>query len=256
MIGVIYKFQRFNKLNGSLFYGFEYAKLLNVPLYIVDITDSDLLLVKRIFSNKYNCDIDNLIPIKIIELFKLNLDKTLILDIKTFYTCKEFLTNDIHVFSNDSHEMFRYKNNRTVTYYGSYYYQNFDVFNYIKLNFSIFNEIDSSENCVFISGPFLNDEYIYSDPTKPTIMKKHDRGEGNLFELIDSVHYIHSQLDTNNRIIPEALYYNKKVTIEDNIPHIKDSVTFRYDDIIANGLDNYNLTNEDEMIKACLKSNN
>ena len=256
MIGVVYKFQPSHKLNGSLFYSFEHAAFLKSKLYLVDISDRDLKMVIDILSAKYSVPVDNLVPLRVTDLYFLKLDKTLVLDIRSFYHCKEFLTNEIHVNSNESHEMYRYKDNRTVTYYGSYDYQDFDIFNYSKINFSIFKELEKSGDSVFVSGMFIRDGYQYSDPNKTVITKSHDRGFGNLFELIDTVHYIHGELDTNNRIIPEALYYNKKVTIEDNIPHIVDSTSLRYKDIIANGLGNYTLSNNDEIIKACLKLNN
>lgn len=254
MIGVVYKFQPHNKLNGSLFYCFEYAAFLDANLYLVGISKTDLKLVVDVLSAKYSVPIDNLVPITITRLHALNLFKTLVLDIKSFYGCKEFLTNDIHVFSNEPHEMFRYKNNRTVTYYGSYEYQKYDVFNYLKLNFDIFKEVGTSGDGVFISGPDPKTKYDF--PNKQIITKKHDRGCGNLFELVDSIHYVHSQLDTNNRIIPEAFHYGKTVTIEECCPKVKDSVALRYADILNNGLHNYTLTYEDRMIQACLRSNN
>jgi hypothetical protein len=131
------------------------------------------------------------------------------------------------------------------------------VFDYLKLNFSIFKNIEKRGNGVFISGPCVSGrDYTQEYSDKEVITKKHDRGIGNLFELIDTVHYVHTGLDTNNRIIPEAFFYGKDVIIEDDAPNIVDSVTLRYSDITTNGLDNYTLTNNDEMIKACLKSNN
>lgn len=255
MIGVVYKFQPYNKLNGSLFYCFEYATFLRANLYLVDINEKDLALVKDILLSKYSAPVENIVSVSSTQLYFLKLDATLILDVKTFYRCKEFLTGDIHVFSNEPHDMFRYKNGRNVTYYGSYDYQNYDVFNYLKLNFNIFDTLKKQGNGVFISGAHIPDGYQYPDPNRRVIVKKHDQGFGNLFEMVDTVHYIHSGMDTNNRIIPEAFYYNKTVTIEDNAPHVIDSATLRYNDIIKNGLGNYTLTNEDEMVKACLKYN-
>ena len=256
MIGVVYKFQPHNKLNGSLFYCFEYAAFLDAPLYLVGVSDKDLQLVRKVFEAKYVIKPDNLVPIPVTSLHALGLKKTLFLDIKSFYGCKEFLTNDIHVFSNEPHEMFRYQNERTVTYYGSYDYQNYDVFSYIKLNFGIFRVPQVSGNAVFVSGPYIRPDFQYPIPNKPVLLKAHDSGFGNLFELIDTVHYIHTGMDTNNRIIPEAAYFNKHITIEDLAPEIVDSVTLRYDDIMANGLENYILTNEDKMVRACQEYNN
>lgn len=242
MIGVVYKWQVHNKLNGSLFYAFEYASYLNCPLYIIDISDKDIVLVNSIFDAKYNIDPD-ITPISLIDLYKLNLDKTLLVDIRSFYETKEFLSNDIHVFANEPHNMFRYKNDRTVTYYGSYTYQNYDVFNYLKLNFNIFKEYKEGEG-TFISGPHIPDDL------KDDMYKQHDQGCGDLFNKIDAIKYVHTTIDTNNRIIPEAFFHNKKIIIDDRSPELIDSITLRYNDILEHGLGNYTLSGEDELVKA------
>jgi hypothetical protein len=251
-IGVVYKWQIHNKINGSLFYAFEYAVYLKTELYIVGITKEDLNLVNNIFRAKYSISPVNIKSINVTNLYSLDLQKTLLVDIKSFYNVKEFLTGDVHVFSDVSHPMFRYKNERSVTYYGSYDYQNYDVFNYLKLNFSIFKDIIKSEDKTFVSGvyPFLGfSKYRNKDNI---IMKEHYVGRGDLFELISSVVYVHSSRDTNNRIIPEAFYYSKKIKIIEELENIIDSVTLRYNDIKTNGLSNYTLSRDDMMIQGML----
>lgn len=260
--GVVYKFKPHNKINGTLFYCFEYFKFLrkfvDAKFYIVGITEQDLNLVTGILSDKYNTTVDNLIPVTLTELYKIKLDRTLILDINTFYDCKEFLTNEIHCFSNDTHDMFRYKNDRTVTYYGLYPYQRYDVECVLKLNFEIFRPLQQQGHGVFISA--LDQKYVRirmaqwkEQFNKPITVKKSHGGVGNLFDYIDSVHYVHTERDTNNRIIPEAFFYNKTVTLEEpyNLP--VDSIRLRYNDIVANGLGNYTLTDTDPMVQACLR---
>lgn len=261
--GIVYKFKQHNKLNGTLFYCFEYFKFLrkfvDAKFYIVDIEPRDLQLVLDIFSHKYNTSIDNIIPIKLLDLYSLKLDKTLVLDVDTFYNVKEFLTNDIHVFSNDTHEMFRYKNDRRVTYYGVYEYQRFDVKCILKLNFEIFKKLSNNSLGVFVSS--LNPEYIRDNISrwqkqfapKPIILKRQHEGFGDLFERIDHVHYVHVVQDTNNRIIPEAFYYGKTVTIEEPLYQGLDSIMLRYNDIQQNGLGNYTITETDAMVQACLE---
>lgn len=261
--GVVYKFKPHNKLNGTLFYCFEYFKFLrkyqDVKFYIVDISDSDLALVRDILVKKYNTAFDNVVPVKLIQLYSLNLDRTLILDVDTFYNVKEFLTNEVHCFSNDTHPMFRYKNHRTVTYYGSYDYQRYDTFCYLKLNFEIFPSLESTGYGVFISA--LDQKYIRLNISRweqefaprSVILKKSHSGHGNLFDMIDCVHYVHTQQDTNNRIIPEAFYYGKTVTIEEPLYTGIDSIRLRYNDIVSNGLANYTLSDSDAMVQACLR---
>lgn len=259
--GVVYKFKLGNKINGSLFYCFEYFKFLrnfvDAKFYIVGIEAADLTLITDILSSKYNTTVDNIVPVTPVELYKTDLDKTLVLDIDTFTYCREFLTNQVHCFSNVGHPMLRYKNDRTVTYYGSYDYQNYDIFCYLKLNFSIFRELSGNGNGVFVSA--LDQTYIQNHVAKyeaqfqrPIILKKNYKGVGNLFDMIDAVHYVHTSQDTNNRIIPEAFYYGKDVTIDEVYQEL-DSIRLRYNDITANGLGNYTLTDSDVMIQAMLK---
>ena len=260
--GVVYKFKPHNKINGTLFYCFEYFKFLrkyiDVKFYVVGINEKDLKLVTDILTTKYNTLVDNIIPITLTELYKIQLDRTLILDVNTFYDCKEFLSNEIHCFSNDTHEMFRYKNDRTVTYYGLYPYQRYDVECILKLNFELFPPLEQQGDSVFISA--LDQKYIRVHINRwkeqfdcPLIVKKSHSGVGNLFEHISAVHYVHTERDTNNRIIPEAFFYGKTVTLEEPYNLAPDSIRFRYDDIVANGLSNYTLTENCPMVQACLK---
>jgi hypothetical protein len=236
---IIYKWQPHNKLNGSLFYCFEYAHFLNTKLYIVNINDDDLSLITKIFEEKYTASPDIIVPITRINFFRLKLTKAVFLDIKSWYGLKEFVTGDIHVFANEPHEMAS-----GATYYGSYEYQDYDVFNYLKINFNIFKPLNSGGTGTFVSGPFIPSEY------KGDMYKKHDSGVGNIFELVDTLTYVHTSIDTNNRIIPEAFYYNKKIIIDDRVPTLIDSITLRYNDIMENGLGNYTLTEEDAIVKA------
>jgi hypothetical protein len=259
-IGVVYKFKPQNKINGTLFYCFEYFKFLqkyvDLDFYIVGISASDLEQVIELLNTKYDTDTEHIVPLRLIELYSLNLDRTLILDVNTFYDCKEFLTNEIHCFSNEPHSMFRYSNDRTVTYYGSYTYQNYDVFNYLKLNFEIFKPCASKPG-VFVSCldlKYIGSEYerLQRQFDRPIILKKQHTGIGDLFDQIDAVHYIHVVRDTNNRIIPEAFFHGKQVTIEEVYTEL-DSIQLRYNDIVSNGLGNYTLADTDEMIKAIIR---
>lgn len=261
--GVIYKFKTHKKLNGTLFYCYEYCQFLrnwvDAKLYLVGISPDDLRLVETLFAQKYNHPINNIVPVeRVTDVYKLKLDKTVILDVDTFYGFKEFLTNDIFCYSNDTHPMFRYANDRRVTYFGSYDYQPRDVFSYLKLGMSMFKTCGSQRG-VFISS--MNSDYIAKNMNSwrrsfdcPIILKKPQDGVGNLFDYIDSVHYVHTSRDKNNRIIPEAFFHNKQVTIERPYPLDTDSVQLRFDDITSNGLANYMLDETDQLITSCLKS--
>jgi hypothetical protein len=260
--GVVYKFKPHNKINGTLFYCFEYFKFLqkyvDLKFYIVGITASDLKLVHDILQQKYKVSTDDIVPIKLIQLYNLQLDRTLVLDINTFYDCKEFLTNQIHCFSNEPHALFRYSNDRTVTYYGSYPYQNYDSFCYLKLNFEIFPPLSKQGHGVFVScldPKYIRYEYerLKKQFNRPIILKKQHTGIGDLFDQIDAVHYIHVVRDTNNRIIPEGFFYGKEVTVEEPHALAIDSIQLRFNDIKENGLGNYTLTKDDLMVQAMLE---
>lgn len=261
-LGVVYKLKPSKKINGSLFYCFEYyqflKKYLDIKFYLVDTNSKDLELIKKILFSKYKLNVDDIITVSTIQLYKLKLDRTLIFDIKTFEDCKEFLTNEIHCFSNESNNLFRYKNDKKVIYYGIYPYQSYDVECMLKLNFEIFPPLENQGYGVFISA--ASQDYLVSNFVrwkekfkKPIIIKRNNEGVGNIFELIDSVHYAHTHLDRNNRIIPEAFFYKKDISIEEPFNLKPDSSNFRYSDILENGLKSYTLTEECPIIQAFLK---
>ena len=111
----------------------------------------------------------------------------------------------------------------------------------------------TQQKLLFIALMVLISVIVYQI-RNPIIIKKSHSGQGNMFENIDGVHYVHTQRDTNNRIIPEAFFYGKTVTIEDLHPEI-DSIKLRYEDILANGLKNYTLTEDDIIIQAMIGNN-
>jgi hypothetical protein len=236
--------------------------MIKIDFIIVAIKEKDLNLIKKIFKEKYDPVfwplINEISSRPITSIFKENYDKTLILDVKTFYKTKEFLTNQVYCFSNESHKKFRYDNSRKVTYFGSYDYQNFDEFCLLKLNFDAFSNYESLSHKIFISSPdqqLIKDnipEYRSRFPGKEIILKKSSIGKGNIFEEIDTILYVHTGLDTNNRIIPEAHYYEIKVLIDDLAKDVTDSVTMRNNDIIRNGIIKYKITKDDIMISRML----
>lgn len=262
-LAVVYKFKNHNKLNGTLFYCYEYYRKLResypcTKFVIIGIEPDNIKLIENIFKEKYN----NFYPMDIlpfesvISLWKQKFDRTLILDIDTFYQCKEFCTNEVHVFSNDTHEMYRYPDDRQVTYYGVYPYQRFDKECMLKLNFDIMKPAQNNPgvfvSCLDMTHLKNNINRYEREFQRPIILKKSHEGSGSIFDEINQVHYVHVQRDTNNRIIPEAFFHNKEVTIEE-IWDEDDSIMRRYNDIINNGLDNYTLSDSDLMIKACLR---
>lgn len=257
---VIYYFKNHKKINGTLFYCFEYficssSQSENVFFYLYNISDEELVKIKKIFSNRYNFKNDLLEKVininSISELYRLNLAKSLILDIHTFEKIAPFLRADIVCYSDVSHEMTR-SPNKKITYYGFYDYQNFDFKVSLKINFGIFKPLTKTENTkVFISASNL-DNIPQALPMHlnhlERLVKAHNLHIENLFELFDSFYYFHNGLDTNNRLIPECFFYKKIVHVDFN-GVFNDSVYLRYVDIQTNGLSGYRLTSDDPMIQ-------
>ncbi len=257
---VIYYWQPFNKINGTLFYCIEYyleiMEASDVSFYIVDISGKDLKLVYDLFEDKYKKEYFDKIQIKTItrtKICSLNLDKTLILDIKTLERVKYFLTGDVISFQNDTYDLFRYKNDRTIRFYGSYSYQNRDYDSYLKLGLR-FQKSCLKGQYTFVSGVNL-DTYELDIKIQDSLAKQQGKFYPNLFDMIHSVAYYHTKRDTNNRIVVEAHYHDKKI-IELNSATIKDSFHSRNKDCNNGMINKYILSNSDLMIIDMLKEDN
>lgn len=262
---IIYNFINNKKVNGTLFYCFEYFiesnNHKNTDFLIYDISKEDLLYIKQIFLDKYTFDITLLNRIKIIEkrthlITKFTkYTKTLFLDVRSFNTLHQFIKNKDNTILcfNNTKNPHKYSSKRnSFIFYGSYDYQTYDKYCLLKLNFNIFKKLDVVEgykDTAFLSIPFLpTDNKIqyqkYIDKMNITeqnvLTKNNNIHNKNLFNTFYAFYYFHIDLDTNNRIIPECFYYNKKITIEFN-GNKNDSIYLRYNDILKNGLSNYNL---------------
>lgn len=260
---VLYSFKNYNKYNGTLFYCFEYycfAKKIDsaVEFLIFNINPQELEEVKAVFSNKYQFDESYLKDIRAVEsikeLYDLTLKSSLILDIHTFNQIYFFLRSDIYCYSNVAHEMKR-SEFKKIKYFGHYDYQNFDFDVKLKLNFEIFKPITKTNiDGIFVSSRKDNyDDFSLPESLKHLRQINKDKNShyDNLYEHFDTVYYYHSDLDTNNRLIPECFYYNKKIHIEFN-GNYKDSIFLRFDDISKNGLKPYSLDENDVMLRSFL----
>lgn len=260
---VIYTFKSHNKYNGTLFYCFEYftkARELDPEtiFYIHNISKEELEKIKTIFRDRYEIDESLLESIRfgnsIQDLYDLESMSNLILDIHTFDSVFYFLKGDIYCYSNYPHEMKR-SEFKKIVYFGHYAYQNFDHEVKLKLNFSIFKKLTKSDpNRIFVSS--RNENYKdFSLPEELAHLKPINKDKNlhhkNLFELFDTVYYYHSGIDTNNRLIPEAFFYNKKLHVQFNNLE-KDSIFYRYEDILKNGLQSYTLDDNDLMLRMFL----
>lgn len=260
MKSILYALKDHKKINGTLFYSFEYFVLAKdhgqkVIFVLFNATKDDLEMVKSLFREKYVFNHSYLDDIQIIssvsELYKLETIKNLILDLHSFERVAMFLKGDILCYANEAHEMLRSRH-KSITYYGFYDYQDYDVQEKLKFYFKIYAPlVGKIENKVLVSSLRFN----YKDfdlpeeiRDKPRLYKQPNSHLANLFNSFDTLYYYHSDPDTNNRLIPECFYYGKRIMIEFNGKY-QDSIYLRYNDILQNGLATYTLDESDRMMR-------
>lgn len=264
MKAVLYYFKSHKKIDGTLFYCFEYfisarQQDKNVSFIIYNISSEDLDRVFQIFREKYVFDESLLSSVKgynsIHDFFQLSLEKALILDMHSFEKLHYFIKGDIVCYSNEPHEMQR-SELKKITYFGFYDYQPHDYKERLKINFSIFAPLKKTAKTgkVMVSSRLYN----YSEINIPDELKhmtciyKHQNDHfDNLFEEIEAVYYFHSDLDTNNRLIPESYFYKKKVVVDYNGSY-NDSVYLGHQSILKHGLEDHGLRGDELMLKAFL----
>jgi hypothetical protein len=268
-IGVIYYWQPHNKINGSLFYAYEYfveLKQLNKDtdfIIVGKVSDSDYRLINKAFSLKYKEDIyPKFHPIfldSILKLSGLKLERTLFVDMKSYNKCHFLVDKDnCHLYCNNKDHIDPGVSQPKYIY-GYYHYQFFNIMVPLKLKFDIFKDIpyDSlieKHNTWFISSPNINlneisdhipNDYDFKQPNKYL----------NIFEEYNKILYIHNGiLDTNNRLIPEAFFYDKILKVKFIKEEYKmDSIAERYFNIAKRGLLPYTLDQYDIIIRNILK---
>lgn len=260
MRAVIYLFKHHKKINGTLFYCFEYflcAKEKDPALKFIihDISDIDLAKVKKIFLEKYVFNhqyLDDVIQVNSLKtLFEMDIKKSLILDVFTFKKIYTFTKSDIICYSNEPHEMIR-SEHKKITYYGFYDYQPADHKVRLKLNFDAFKPVTKKDpnNLLISQIKYNNEDIVIPDEIKHlnVLTKNYNSHHENFHELFDTLYYCHGAHDKNNRLIPECFFYQKKIYINYNGAY-NDSVYLRYTDISQNGLANYKLDASDLMLQ-------
>jgi hypothetical protein len=261
---VVYYINDHNKINGSFYYAFEYFYLLQqhslCTLYIVakrKLKEDEILSLNAI-KDKYDIEEIDIQFCTTVQMYTYNVRKALFVDVSSYKRLRGFVRGEHFVYSNETHDNYRSPNG--TTYFGYYDYQKFDIKSTLKLNFSIFKQI---ENCK-TETTFLS--YVNKGKSdsceiaviaekynlKNILMKSDIKIIKNLFNIIDQIVYVHIGLDTNNRIIVEAAWYNIPIIIEERTT-IEDSTTLRQKDIKDGQLQKYTLDKNDLMVQTILK---
>lgn len=260
---VLYHSNKHKKINGTLFYAFEYYCLIKESIpdlkYILfNATNDDLKEIKRILLNKYNVpssyieDITN--KEKYVDILKLNIKNLLILDVHTYERIKDFTLNidNVKIYSNDSHDFLNLKDNHI--FYGWYKYQIFNKKTRLKIYKEIHKTYEKKGNKVYLSSPNSKYGFITKElglNQDDIITKLPNKTDDDLFEKINKIIYYYAQSDTNNRIIVEAYIHNIEVELHNVFAY--DSVQERYDTIKAGNVSELFLTNDDILIKDFIK---
>lgn len=266
---ITYHWKEHNKINGSLFYCFEhflfYKKYgYDCILSIVGISNEDIIIVEEAYKDKYQEKYADTIKeyiryySSIVKWAQKNDEHHIhvILDIYTLIKVQLFIQKNqkfIYVNNDYSNNLtncptFACKNINNANWFWYYDYQYLPDFkNRIKTTLKLgleFQKKYKQGDEIFISTVYDKDKDLSEKYDKSLyILKKSNQIIPDLFDKINSVIIMHDTLDTNNRIIAEAFYHNKKVTV-DNYYTKYDSVTHRYELGLTGQLDKITLNTD------------
>lgn len=257
MNAVFYNSIKGKRINGTLFYSFEYFVFLKQFINDIEflIADTDVEYFKAIFKEKYNFDhklLDDIKPITKIGFTQLDIDNLLVLDMQSYNAIRDLAFNvkTVNVYSTQSHSFLDTKPNHR--FYGWYNYQTFNKRTRLKFYLDIHKTFETKGNKTFVS--YLNGDgvQILSDlnlDPDTVYTKRLNQHNENLFANVDKIVYYHTgHLDTNNRIVVESYIHNIPLEIHFN-GHTNDSIFERATELDHNGLDQFAMTQDDVMIR-------
>lgn len=240
MNAILYNFIKHKKINGSLFYCFEYFIFLkdhgiDIKYIIMDITPKELEYVKSVFIDKYKFNgiyLNDLIGLsKRTDLYKQNVKSVITLDTRSLELNRLFMPN-ARVFPYASHQDSK---NLPYDFYGFYEYQKpWKYKTRLKLYKEIHRLYDKIDNKVFFSSSNVQYEDVqYKFPYDPEeIIQKHrTKAIDNLFANIKKVIYYGSEMDVNNRIVVECFIHG----VEFELHTIYDDSTVERENTIKEG---------------------
>lgn len=266
---ILYHFIKHKRINGTLFYAFEYFVFLNkykdTDLWLFDISDKNLEYVKNIFKDRYNFDHKLLDKIKSVHLkdFIKYPNKIIILDNRTYENLRKFFPKAKVLWHKTDIKQYNYldeKINPNDITFGSYHFQKYEVKQHLQFNWDIYPEIKTSTNKIFISKlsmsnesalDILDSKNIFIDKSK-IFIKNDSTHYNNLFEEFNTFIYIKNPhiTDTNHRLLVESYYYNKNIILVDDYKN--DSVYIRFQELQKYGIDYFRLSTKNKMIEEYL----
>lgn len=257
---ILYVSKKHKKINGTLFYCYEYFSFLNqftdVKFLILNADEKDFELFNNIFKEKYsnyNIVKHNIINVNRTDLLKLNINTLLFLDIVSYEKSLMFISKvkNILMYSNNGH---KYNIEKT---YGFYDYQKFNYKTRLKFFIDIHKTYNEHKNKTFISALEADNTKVLFDiglKIDDVYMKENNKHHSEFFKNVNKIIYWHvGNLDKNNRLIVEAYIHNLDCEVYCN-GYFNDSVFERYNELKQNGLNEFNLTHDDILIKDFLNA--
>ena len=249
------------KINGTLFYCFEYFIFLkqfvpDIKYILFNADENDLKNFKSIFLEKYNFNNEYLNDIVIINRYtdfaKFKIENLIILDINSYNKIRNFTgtTKNVRIYSNGDHNYLNLKNNHI--FYGIYDYQKFNKKERLKFYIDIHKKFKHTENKIFVTSSHPNVDFMLNSLNlndNPDIFIKYaNEHNKNMFSKINKIIYWHSNnIDKNNRAIVEAYIHGIELEVYYN-DNLNDSIYERHQELLKNGLDSFKLDLSDSLI--------
>jgi len=256
---VLYKPFELKKLNGTLFYSFEYfqfLKHLGLDVSLVLYCDpTDLTFYKEVFSNKYNVDdLSNIVTVdSTFKIMNLRCKNVLILDDQTYRFSRTSLIFADHVLTYSEFDHPFVGTNLKHKFYGYYSYQPHDT----KYNIKLYRDIHQTTSLGLKNKTFLStirntvlNNYIAKElgiPNNELFVKRGNKHNFQMWEEIKDIVYYHIEaIDPCNRILVESVIHNVPLTVHLN-GHYDDSIAHRFD-LINNGRTNELFLQNDDLL--------
>lgn len=258
MNAVLYHVNSHKKINGTLFYCFEYYSLLkqyipDLKFILLNTTNEDMSMIRDIFVEKYLIDnVECINLVKITDFARLPIKNLLILDINSYKKIKDFSfkIKNIRIYSNDTHEYLNKKHNHI--FYGWYNYQKYNFKTRLKLFKQLHKTFEHKGTKTLVTslhGDFTQILKKLNLKEQDVYVKKLNSHNPNLFENINKLIYWHSgNFDTNNRSLIEACLHNLKLEVYLN-GYETDSIKERYDMIQQGNIADFWLDENDILIR-------
>lgn len=258
---VLYHANAHKKINGTLFYCFEYYAFVkqfvpNVEYLLLNTTKEELAWYKSIFAEKYHADAQLLAGVRNVlkrtGLVAEQVQHAVILDIHSYDRLKPFLghAQTIRVYSNDTHT--HLNKNVKHTFYGFYPYQPHDYTTRLKFYVELHKTFDTNGNKTFVTSLNCDSTYILSQlnmSSDNACTKEPNQHNANLFSTVNRVIYWHGvDRDTNNRAVVESYIHNLPLEVYLN-GWYNDSIYERTEELKRTGLTNFTLTADDALVR-------